>query len=62
MSWRQVGDVAAALREEGYIGDARLHTTLLIASILEQPLLLEGEAGVGKTEVARAVAAARGSR
>ncbi len=33
-----------------------------LAAVLEQPLLLEGEAGVGKTEVAKAIAAARGAR
>jgi MoxR-like ATPase len=54
-------DVTAALAREGYLADQGLATTTYLAFALEQPLLLEGEAGVGKTEVARALAAATGS-
>ncbi|HET9718804.1 MAG TPA: MoxR family ATPase [Solirubrobacteraceae bacterium] len=53
---------AAALASTGYIADRPLALALALASALDQPLLLEGEAGVGKTEVARAVAAATGAR
>src|SRR6185503_1975741 len=47
---------------QGYLADRPLATGVFLASTLEQPLLLEGEAGVGKTEVARALAAATGAR
>ena len=50
--------VAAALRGEGYLADDALATSVFLALALEQPLLLEGEAGVGKTEAAKALAAA----
>jgi MoxR-like ATPase len=55
-------DVAGALAGEGYLADRALATSVFLAASLEQPLLLEGEAGVGKTEVARALAHARGAR
>jgi MoxR-like ATPase len=54
-------DVTRALAAEGYLADRALSTAVFLASTLEQPLLLEGEAGVGKTEVARALAAASGA-
>jgi MoxR-like ATPase len=52
----------SALEGEGYLADAPLATAVFLAGALEAPLLLEGEAGVGKTEVARAIAAATGAR
>jgi MoxR-like ATPase len=55
-------DVTRALAGEGYLADRGLATAVYLAATLEQPLLLEGEAGVGKTEVARALAAATGAR
>jgi MoxR-like ATPase len=55
-------DVVAALAGEGYLADRGLATAVYLAAVLEQPLLLEGEAGVGKTEVARALASASGAR
>ena len=54
--------VGEALAGEGYLADRALATAAYLAAALEQPLLLEGEAGVGKTEVARALAAATGAR
>jgi MoxR-like ATPase len=57
-----IDDAAAALAGEGYLADRPLATGVFLAATLEQPLLLEGEAGVGKTEVARALAAATGAR
>jgi MoxR-like ATPase len=57
-----VAAVAAALRAERYLADAPLATAIFLAGVLEQPLLVEGEAGVGKTEVAKALAAATGAR
>jgi MoxR-like ATPase len=53
--------VTAALAGEGYLADQGLATSAYLAFALEQPLLLEGEAGVGKTEVARALASAMGA-
>jgi MoxR-like ATPase len=55
-------EVAGTLAGEGYLADRALATSVYLAAALEQPLLLEGEAGVGKTEVARALARARGAR
>jgi MoxR-like ATPase len=55
-------EVAGTLAGEGYLADRALSTSVYLAAALEQPLLLEGEAGVGKTEVARALAQARGAR
>jgi MoxR-like ATPase len=57
-----VDEVADALAGQGYLADRPLATAVHLAETLEQPLLLEGEAGVGKTEVAKALAAARGAR
>ena len=54
--------VREALASERYLADRGLATAVFLAASLEQPLLLEGEAGVGKTEVARALASATGSR
>jgi MoxR-like ATPase len=51
-----------ALASQGYLADRPLALAVQLAVVLEQPLLLEGEAGVGKTEVARALAAATGAR
>ena len=62
MSLAAVGDVEQALVGEGYLPDRGLATAVYLAVALEQPLLLEGEAGVGKTEVARALASATGAR
>jgi MoxR-like ATPase len=53
--------VTSALAGEGYLADRALSTAAFLAATLEQPLLLEGEAGVGKTEVARALAGATGA-
>ncbi len=51
-----------ALASQGYLADRPLALAVQLAVVLEQPLLLEGEAGVGKTEVARALAGATGAR
>jgi MoxR-like ATPase len=53
-----VGSVRAGLDDVGYLADEPLATALLLAVRMAQPVLLEGEPGVGKTEAARALAAA----
>ena len=62
MALASVDAVQAALADERYLADRALATSVYLAGALEAPLLLEGEAGVGKTEVARALAAATGAR
>jgi MoxR-like ATPase len=52
-----VGEVAAALAAHGYLADEGLATSIFLAMVLARPLLLEGEAGVGKTEVAKVLSA-----
>ncbi len=54
-------DVRQRLGEVGYLADAATATTVFLADRLGKPLLVEGPAGVGKTELAKAVAAATGS-
>lgn len=51
-----VEDVTAGLGAQGYLADEGLATAVFLALRLGRPLLLEGDAGVGKTEVARALA------
>jgi MoxR-like ATPase len=53
---------SAALAADGYVADRALAVSVALAVVLGQPLLLEGEAGVGKTDVARALAHATGAR
>src|SRR3989475_4524983 len=50
---QSVEDVSDALAEHGYLADEGLATAIFLALRLHRPLLLEGEAGVGKTEVAK---------
>ncbi|NEX64161.1 AAA family ATPase [Noviherbaspirillum galbum] len=54
--------VARLLESQDYLPDRRLATTLFLALRMGRPLFLEGEAGVGKTEVAKALAAGLGRR
>ena len=57
-----VEDVAAALEHERYVADRSLAVTLFLALRLGKPLFVEGEAGVGKTEIAKALASALGRK
>ncbi len=57
-----VEEVGARFAGHGYLTDARLATTVFLQSRLERPVLLEGPAGVGKTELATTLAAVTGRR
>ena len=57
-----VDELQATLRNELYVADRGLAMSIYLALQLRRPLFLEGEAGVGKTEVARALASALGAR
>src|SRR6202161_3471572 len=59
---RSVAELTATLRDGGYIADRGLATSLFVAISLNRPILLEGEVGVGKTEVAKVLAARFGRR
>lgn len=55
-------DLQRALGEQNYIADDDLATVVHLATALDRPLLLEGPAGVGKTELAKSLAAASGRK
>ena len=57
-----VDDLAAGLRAHAYLADRGLATAIHLSLALGKPLLLEGEAGVGKTEVAKVLAELLGRR
>jgi len=54
-------EITERLAAVGYVADRDLATALWLMNFLKRPLLLEGEAGVGKTEVAKALAAINGA-
>jgi MoxR-like ATPase len=62
MSWFATpGDVTERLASTGYLADPATATTAFLAGALEKPLLVEGPAGVGKTELAKAISRATGA-
>jgi MoxR-like ATPase len=60
--FRSPEELSAALSAESYLADHGLAVALYLAAELERPLLLEGEPGVGKTEVARSLARVLGAK
>ncbi len=58
----RVSDTAALLAGQGYVADQDLATTVHLALAMQRPLLLEGEPGTGKTEIAKVLAAGLGRR
>ena len=62
MAHGSIDELEAALREADYLPDRGLATALYLSLALEKPVLLEGDAGVGKTEAAKALATALGAR
>lgn len=61
MSFAHIEDLQNALKRQNYIADRSLTTALFLAMKLNKPLLLEGEAGVGKTEIAKTLATMLGT-
>jgi len=57
-----VSQLTDLLRQGGYLADRGLATALFVAMSLQRPILLEGEVGVGKTEVAKVLAAVFGRK
>ena len=57
-----IDEVAARLAGEHYFADREIATTVFLAARLNKPIFLEGEAGVGKTELAKALASTLGTR
>ena len=55
-----IDDTLAGLSDEGYVCGRDLGTVVYLSLKLGKPLFLEGEAGVGKTEIAKALAAMLG--
>ena len=53
-----VGQITELLKAQGYISDASIATSLHLAMLLRKPLLIEGPAGVGKTEIAKVMSKA----
>src|ERR671936_2478133 len=62
MNFAGIDELEAALQEASYLPDRGLSTALYLSLRLAKPLLLEGEAGVGKTEAAKSLARLLGAR
>nr|MBA3842419.1 MoxR family ATPase [Actinomycetota bacterium] len=61
MAFASIDELDLALSGASYLADRGLATALYLSLTLEKPLLLEGDAGVGKTEAAKAIATAVGA-
>ena len=61
-AFQSIDEVQAALAAEGYVCGRALVTVVFLALTLGRPLFLEGEAGTGKTEIAKAISSALGRR
>ncbi len=61
VAFASIDELDSALAQASYLADRGLATALYLSLKLEKPLLLEGEAGVGKTEAAKAIAVAVGA-
>ncbi|WP_072814020.1 MadB family AAA-type ATPase [Rhodococcus zopfii] len=61
-SFADSAELKDALRRHDYIADDEFAVVVHLATVLDRPLLLEGPAGVGKTELAKALAAAGGRK
>src|SRR5215210_4889880 len=61
MDFTSVEAVEQGLARESYLADRGLATAVYLSLAMRRPLLLEGEAGVGKTEVAKTLARLRGA-
>lgn len=59
---QEIANLQDELAQQGYIAERSLAAALLLMQDLQRPLLLEGDAGVGKTEIAKVLAALRGTR
>jgi MoxR-like ATPase len=57
----EIQELQAALEREGYIAEAAIATAVFLAQDMGKPLLVEGDAGVGKTELAKVIARLRGA-
>lgn len=62
MTFDSIEAVQEAMQRQDYVGDRPLATVVFLAMQLEKPILLEGEAGVGKTEVAKVLAKMLGAK
>ncbi|MGA8416963.1 MAG: MoxR family ATPase [Candidatus Dormiibacterota bacterium] len=60
--FRDPADVLDRLRNAGYLGDESIASVVFLADRLDKPVLVEGPAGVGKTELAKTLATITGSR
>jgi len=58
----EIRNIQELLRRQAYVPDAAVATSLYLAMALGKPLLIEGPAGVGKTEIAKSLAEALGAR
>lgn len=59
-NFQTIDQVQEALKQQNYIADRSLTTSIFLALKLNKPLFLEGEAGVGKTEIAKVLSAMLG--